>query len=349
MGYSSIANDISLKSDNVGVELNSVKSANFDGIWSGPAHDTLTSNLSDAVANVSKQLEEVNKFAEVLIQVQEYKDTKERIVSLQNSLSSYDSETDKDAIARTKSELSSCNNKASQLKSEISSKLSSFSKVSSQYEVIEYTIEKEYESYSNEAGNYQADLNGLLNAFNNGSLTKLSDGSSLYDYFAKDDVEKYINSIKNNSSGGRDTAVNCALGIISLAASVGAKLDYDWGGGHAAYTTLDHVADGTDCSAFASWCINQGAGGDFQTQTTAGLVNVGVAEEYQSAQKGDILVYNTGGKGHVVVIVENDAENQRFVVAEAASSKQGVKVSSRSYSEFAGKYTARDLSSVYAS
>lgn len=348
MNYSSIANDISSKSDNVGVELNSVKSTNFDGIWSGPAHDTLTSNLSDAVTNASKQLEEVNKFAEVLIQVQEYKETNEKIVELQNSLSRYDSETDKDAIRRVRSNIQSYRNKASQLKSEISSKLSSFSKVSSQFEIIEYTVEKDYESYSNETGNYQANLKGLLTAFNNGSLTKLSDRSSLYDYFKKEDVEKYINSIKNNSSGGRDTAVNCALGIISLAASVGAKLDYDWGGGHGAYTTLDNVANGTDCSAFASWCINQGAGKGFQTKSTAGLINVGVAERYESAQKGDILVYNNGDKGHVMVIVENDADNGRFVVAEAANSRQGVKLSTRNYSEFAGKYTARDLSSIYA-
>ena len=49
---SSIASNISSKNDNFSVELNSISSINFDGVWSGPAHDNLTSNLSDAVSNV---------------------------------------------------------------------------------------------------------------------------------------------------------------------------------------------------------------------------------------------------------------------------------------------------------
>ena len=77
MNYSSIASNISSKNDNFSVELNSVSSINFDGVWSGPAHDNLTSNLSDAVSNVKSQIEEVSKFAEVLNKVQEYKENTE--------------------------------------------------------------------------------------------------------------------------------------------------------------------------------------------------------------------------------------------------------------------------------
>ena len=191
------------------------------------------------------------------------------------------------------------------------------------------------------------DVNSLLSKFENNSLRKLEDGESLYNYFAKEDVENYINSIKSNSSG-RDAAVNCALGIMSLASSVNLKLDYDWGGGHGAYTTLDNVANGVDCSAFASWCINQGANKEFVARTTVGLENVGKKINYESAQKGDILVYNDDDNGHVMIIVENDVDNQRFVLAEASGQQTGVKLSSGSYSKYSNQYSVRDLSEYYS-
>ena len=125
------------------------------------------------------------------------------------------------------------------------------------------------------------------------------------------------------------------------------KLDYDWGGGHTSVTSTDAVATGTDCSAFASWAINQGAAENFNTQSTAGLIGVGSQTSFEDAQQGDILVYRNNSQGHVVMIIDNDPETQQFLVAEAASPDTGVVMKTRSYASLAGIYQARDLSSIY--
>ena len=132
-----------------------------------------------------------------------------------------------------------------------------------------------------------------------------------------------------------------------MAADVGVKLDYDWGGGHTSVTSTDAVATGTDCSAFASWAINQGAAETFNTQSTAGLIGVGSQTSFEDAQQGDILVYRNNSQGHVVMIIDNDPETQQFLVAEAASPDTGVVMKTRSYASLAGIYQARDLSSIY--
>lgn len=347
MNYSSLAGSISEKCSGISEELYTINSSKFDGIWSGSASDSLTGEFDDAVRVAKSQLEEVGNYSDLLLMVEEYKRLTEEIESLTSTYYSYPSEgyeTVRNDLSR-RIEISS--NKAAQLKKDIVTKIGKFSKITSQVDEITYTLDEDYKKYSADSGNYMFDVDSLLSKFENNSLRKLGDNQSLYDYFAKEDVERYINNIKENSSG-RDAAVNCALGIMSLASSVGVKLDYDWGGGHGAYTTLDNVANGVDCSAFASWCINQGAGGDFATRNSASLKSVGNKTSYESAQKGDILVYNNGENGHVMIIVENDVANQRFVLAEASGSKAGVKLSSGSYSKYSNQYSARDLSEYYS-
>lgn len=347
MDYGSLAGSIDEKCSGISEELYTVKSSKFDGIWSGIARDSLIGKFDDAVRVAKSQLEEVGNYSDLLLMVDEYKRLTEEIESLKSTYNSYQGEKYESARNELSRKIEIRSNRAAQLKNSIITKISRFSKITSQIEEITYTLDEDYKKFSADSGNYMFDVDSLLSKFESGSLKKLGDNQSLYDYFAKEDVERYINNIKENSSG-RDAAVNCALGIMSLASSVDVKLDYDWGGGHGAYTTLDNVANGVDCSAFASWCINQGAGGDFATRTTASLISVGERTSYESAQKGDILVYNNGEGGHVMIIVENDVINQRFVLAEASGAKAGVKLSSGSYSKYSNQYSARDLSEYYS-
>jgi hypothetical protein len=151
MNYSSIANNISGKNDNFGMELNSVSSTNFDGVWSGPAHDNLTSNLSDAVTKVKSQIEEVSRFAEVLNMVQEYKDKKERITALRNTVRKCDPKYHQDAINRYNGEINSLSSSVSELKKQITSALNSFSSVNNDMDPVTYTLDNAYKTAATNA------------------------------------------------------------------------------------------------------------------------------------------------------------------------------------------------------
>lgn len=154
MGYSSLAGDINGKCDSVGEELHVIKSVSFDGIWSGPAHDSLTADLDDAVLNAKSQLEDVNNFCDALNMVQEYKDLKEKIKSLKSSLSRCDKEEDKETISRLNREIKSSTTRATQLKQQITAKLGAFSSVNTSFDVINFDVDKSYEEFCSEVGEY---------------------------------------------------------------------------------------------------------------------------------------------------------------------------------------------------
>lgn len=342
MGYSSIASSIRSKVSSLDSALSTAKGISFSGVWSGDAYNIQSTNLKDVFTSYASQKELALKLADALDKLQQYKDNKEKIESLQSQLSKL-SNTEKNAstISNLRSQISQLQTTNNTLRTDIGAIVSGFSSVSTKYEVVNHEVSKDYNEYV-------VDLADMLSLFNSGSLRKIPDSgkSSLYDYYSQEQVDAKIQEIKSQYTG-RDAAVNCALGIINMAADVGLKLDYDWGGGHTAVTDVDHVANGTDCSAFASWAINQGANSTFNTQTTAGLINVGKQVSYEDAQKGDILVYNSGGNGHVVMIVDNDPETQQFLVVEASGSNVGVIMQTRSYASLSGTYQARDLSSIY--
>lgn len=343
MNYSSIASSIRSAISSLEQCVSDVKSISFSGVWSGDAYNNLSSNLNTSVSNISTQKDESLKYADALDKLQEYKDKKETYDNLNNELNGIPNNAE-NASARHNliNEINSLGTSLSSLKSEIQSLLSGISSVGTEFEIINYQVSDNYSEYV-------VDLYDFLNLFNSGTLTKMSDsgtGSSLYDYYSKEEVDNKINDIKSQYSG-RSAAVNCALGIMEMAADVGVKLDYDWGGGHTSVTSTDAVATGTDCSAFASWAINQGAAETFNTQSTAGLIGVGSQTSFEDAQQGDILVYRNNSQGHVVMIIDNDPETQQFLVAEAASPDTGVVMKTRSYASLAGIYQARDLSSIY--
>ncbi len=342
MSYSSIASSIRSKVSLLDSALSAVKGVSFDGLWSGDAYNTQTTNLKDSLSNISKQKDLALKLADALDKLQQYKDNKEKIESLQRTLSGL-ANTDENAstISDLRNQISKLQSSNNSLRSDIVAIVSGFSSVSTKYEIVTHEV-------SNEYGEYVVDLYDMLMLFKSGSLTKIPDSGkkSLYDYYSEAEVDARLAEIKSQYSG-RDAAVNCALGIMDIAADIGLKLDYDWGGGHSNDPNVDYVARGVDCSGFASWAINQGSAEYFRPRGTISLVNVGTKIPYEDAQKGDILVYNNGGSGHVVMIVDNDPESQQFLVVEAAGSEKGVVMQTRSYSSLSGTYQARDLSSIY--
>mgnify|MGYP003300228952 CR=1 FL=1 len=83
MGYSSLANSINEKCSGISEELYTINSSCFDGIWSGDAYESLTSKFDSAIRVAKSQIEEVGNYSDLLVMVQEYKDLKEAISSLQ--------------------------------------------------------------------------------------------------------------------------------------------------------------------------------------------------------------------------------------------------------------------------
>ena len=327
-------------SDSVGkIDASPLKDA-----WSGEAATTVNDDLQTAMDAVNKINDQIEKFKSILEEVDKLKELKDEIDSLQKRIddlagyiSNASEDTDTSSWASEKqakeSELKKKQDEYDKLKEKIKGELGEFESISSQISP------KTAESLGVDiAPDYIVDLNEMLAMFNSGQLSKISDegSDSLYNYYSKDEIEAKLNSIKSKYSG-RDAAVNCALTVMGMAAAKGLKLDYDWGGGHTDVTSLDAIASGVDCSAFASWAINQGSPGTFHTMTTYGLIDQGSREDYEDAKKGDILV----------MIVDNDPETQQFLVAEASGSDTGVILQTRSYSSISGSYQARDLSSIY--
>lgn len=344
MSYSSIAQNIRNKVDLLNLSISNCEGINFDTVWAGDAHANLTSNLETAFKSIKTQRDNALTLADALDDLQIYKNNVESIEDLNYSLSNTpNTPENQEAIRRYNNQISGLQTTNSTLRTSIQTAINSISSVSTQFELVNYEPSNNYKDYA-------VDLSEMLMLFESGALTKLSDNNgssdSLYDYYTEAEVDSMIAGIKEKYSG-RDAAVNCALGVMQMAADVGLKLDYDWGGGHTTVTDIDAVATGVDCSAFASWAINQGAASTFNTRCTDSLIYVGDRVSYEEAQKGDILVYNSGGEGHVVMIVDNDPETQQFLVVEASGRNAGVIMQTRSYASLSGTYQARDLSSIY--
>ncbi len=341
MGYNTIATTIDSKSSEMSGIIEKISSTKFDNVWKGTAQTKMATDLKNTIDRLNAEKANVDKFSAALHVLQTYKITKQTLDALEMKLSMIPSTEENQAeINSIKSEINTTRISKDNLKRQIESIFLSFQQVSSQVQPVTYSIGDT---------SYIVDVNEFTSLYTNKQLKKIPDSgsNSLYNYISSEAVDERINAIKQAYSG-RYAAVNCALGVMDLAASQGMKLDYDWGGGHSTVTTNKHIATGVDCSGFASWAINQGAINTFNTQTTAGLINVGNRIDYTQAKPGDIFVYRSDGAGHVVLVVENDPQNGNVLVAEAQGSDIGVVMNNRSYKELSnGGYQARDLTEIY--
>ena len=341
MGYNVIASTINTKTSEMGEIINQISSTKFDEVWKGTAQTKMSTDLQKTIDRLNTEKANVEQFATALHTLQTYKVTKQMLDALEMKLSmTPNTEENQAEISSIQSEISKTKTTKEILKRQVESMFAAFESITSQVQQVTYSIGDT---------SYIIDINEFTNLFNNNALKKIPDDgqSSLYDYIPSEEEDAKMNSIKEYYSG-RYAAVNCALGIMDMAASQGLKLDYDWGGGHSTVSTNKNMAVGVDCSGFASWAINQGSQETFNSRSTASLINVGNRVDYTEAKPGDILVYNHDGSGHVVLVVENDPENGNFLVAEAQGSANGVIMNNRSYSSLKnGGYQARDLTDIY--
>ncbi len=352
MGYSALASSIKSKQTAISDSSAKIEAIDFDAIWSGGAHDKLTSSLKKIISNLKAQEESVSTFCTGLILLDTYKKKKTTVATLINTLNFIPNDEEHAA-------------ERSMLKSEIN-------KQSSQLDSIKPSIIRTFESISTISPtdvkpvtitygdlNYMFDLDEIKAMYDNG-LKKLADGESLYKYYdqydengnlivsGKDYVEGLIQEITKNYSG-REASVNAALAILQLAADKGVKLDYEHKGtaGIEPYVPTAQVASGVDCNPFVSWMVDKGTPGGFQWRPVGEFKNVGEKrsrEDWVNAQPGDVAVNN----GHVTMIIENNPEEGKVIIAHASGGSKGIITSTLSYNYLASEgYQIQDMTNVY--
>ena len=140
MDYGSIASDIKSGVSDIKSDSSGISASNFNGFWSGSAHDNLTGKLTTAMSNLSAQLSLLSNYAGALNKLQKYKDDKEKIASNEGEINrlSKEEEPDKSKISSLESENERLKNEMKTLKSEIESVCNSISPFSTQDSVISY-------------------------------------------------------------------------------------------------------------------------------------------------------------------------------------------------------------------
>ena len=335
MNYSEIASKLSEYINEINTKVSSMKGKNIGDGWEGTAHDKLTGDLNGCYNKINTFVSYLNNMVNALGNAQNYKDSKEKKENYDSQIRGLNPEATNYYTAKRQLEnlSSQCSSNMSTYKSYANSSINGIGSINAEYTIVTFEVES--------ATGYMFNLDELVSMFESGKLTKMGDNDSLYNYYSQSEVDSMLADVHAKYTG-RAAAVNSALGIISMAASKGLKLDYDWGGGHTSVTDVDQVATGTDCSAFASWCRNMGTTGNTGTTTASGLKQQGKGVKFSEAQPGDILASNS----HAIFIIKNDVENGKFICAEASGSKKGVVISTRYYNNLSG-YSARDMSSYY--
>ncbi len=361
MGYSAIASTLRTKCSELEGFVSNTKSISFDTVWSGSAHDSMSTSLVELIAKVETEISNIRTFADALDSLQKYKDHREKINQLK--LQYYNmpnTEENKTARANLNSTINTLTVSNTQARNSIIKAISNYGAVSSEIEVVTY--DSSVEDY----GQFIVDVDKLVATYANNyyddnpadPLTILN-GGSLYDYYNKYDengnviegsgkayVEGVIKGIQEKYSG-RDAAVNSALAILQLAADKGIKLDYEHKGtnGYEPYVPTSQVASGVDCNPFVSWCVDKGVEGGFQWRPVGNFQSIGTKIEYSdwnTAKPGDLL----SSEGHIIMIVDNDPVNSKFTIAHASGGSRGILVEEKSYNSF-DNYTVRDMTAVY--
>ena len=131
----------------------------------------------------------------------------------------------------------------------------------------------------------------------------------------------------------------------------GYGIDPNWGNNTG---RSDYPSEGLDCSGFISWAIHNG-GFAYDVRSASGWGNAGIKRAWSkgmvdsSARPGD-LIFNepsssNGTTGHIRMII--DVSSDGYVVAEASSRKNGVRIVTVPF-QSTGSYYLVDMSSYYA-
>ena len=371
--YNSTATNIDSGVSSINSSLDKVKGVSFDGIWNGPAHDSLTASLQDVIKNADNILDDLSRLSQVLTKVEKYKKLKEEIEALDKEIDSIVIPADKEGAAaaynRKKNLIAKRNNLIAQknlLRKEIESLLSTFKEIESKLELITFDI-SEYNDYLD----FIVDIDELLALYKNNKIDEIpGDGLTITEKLGElyDSTDENGNIIKGSGLkyienqlleiqskySGREAAVNSALLILQLAADKGVKIEYDSHGTSSKepYVKTETLLEGIDCNPFTSWVVDKGTPGGFQWRPVPGFESVGtILEDWTQAQPGDVFVVVTdrkNGFGHVGVIIENNPTTGTFITAEAANPSEGIVLKTQTYTGLKQSgYRIQDMTGVY--
>ncbi len=339
MSYTTVAKNIRDKASKLNEVISNIERINFGSAWGGSAYTTQMNDLKSCLTALKTQRDNANKLADSLDNLQTYKDNDEKISSLNSSLRRLsDTPENQAAIASYRGQIKSLQSSNDTLKRTINSSIGGVSSSNVDIPLIDYKSSGDYKQYV-------VDLDDLLSIVQSGKLDQISRSGSLYTYYDREQFLGNIESIKQQYSG-RDAVVNCAIGAISMAASVNKSIGYELIKGTNALQTTDAMVQGTDCCTFASWALSQGSNQITKTYSTSEFNQLGTKIDYSQAKKGDIFTNKWSTGGHVQVVVENHPEANFALVAE--SKGEGVVLTYIKYSTLQdNNYQARDLSSIY--
>ena len=362
MEYSAIASTLRTKCSDLEILVNDANSISFDSVWSGSAHDSMMTSLTDLVKRTQTEISNIREYADALDSLQKYIEHKDKINELK--LQYYNmpiTEENRTARANLNSLINSLTVSNTQTRTNIINTMSKFNKISSEIEVVTY------DAVAEDYGQFIVDIDSLVATYANNysddnpaDPLKILTGGSLYDYYNSYDengnviegsgkayVEGIILDIRNKYSG-RDAAVNSALAILQLAADKGIKLDYEHKGtaGIRPYVRTSDVASGVDCNPFVSWCVDKGVETGFQWRPVGNFRKIGTEikkADWNTAKPGDLL----SSEGHIIMIVDNNPEEEKFTIVHASGGSRGILIEEKPYSTCGG-YSVRDMTAVYS-
>ena len=139
MDYGSKAGSISSSSSTFRSCINGVSSSNFNGFWSGNAHDNLTGQLDTALSGFKEVMNQVSSFSSAVSKLGEYKKCKERVEEIDSEVSNLDSVKDSSRIQSLKAEKEDKLSDMKELKAKIEAILSEITAYESQVTKISYS------------------------------------------------------------------------------------------------------------------------------------------------------------------------------------------------------------------
>lgn len=181
-------------------------------------------------------------------------------------------------------------------------------------------------------------------------------------------MNQYIYSqVIKSGVGTREGVVAAATSLVSgFYSQTGYKLPYELypSGKYTGYGMdpswgtntgrTDYPVNGLDCSGFISWAIHNG-GYSYVTKSANGWGNAGTKRSWSkgstdsNAKPGDLIfnepASNNGTTGHIRMIIGVNSDG--YVVAEASSRKNGVRITNVSFTS-TGSYYLVDMSNYYA-
>lgn len=372
--YKEASSNVTSTNQTISTSLSSIKNISFDGVWSGDAYNSLSKALQQSIESAENVQNDLEKFSEILSQLEQYKALKEEIDALTeeiNSITIPSSPPEAAAAAMSKknsliAKRETLITQKNQLRQVIEASLAAFKSIEAKIEVIQYDP-NQYKDYLD----YLLDVDELLAIYMNGKKDNIpgdgliisDDLAQMYDSYDENGnrikgsglkyIEEQILNIQKKYSG-REAAVNSALLILQLAADKGIKIEYDAHGtsSREPYVKTETLLEGIDCNPFASWVIDKGTPGGFQWRPVPNFGSVGVElSDWTQAQPGDMFYYKEGNGtawGHVGIIIENNPETKTFITAEAANTGEGIVLKTQTYDNLHRRsYHVHDMTNVY--